>query len=97
MAGTYIPAKDALFDNWIVNFDTLATASPTTYGWTAPQAVTLAALVATWSAAYLAATTPSTRTVSTVADKDAARAAAEANARSLAIAQAYPGITRRPG
>jgi len=94
MPASYIPPTDSGFDLWIVNFSTLATATPTAYGLTAPQAVTLAALVATWEAAYLLATTPSTRTKPSVADKDNARFAAEAEARAMAmIVQAWPLIT----
>jgi hypothetical protein len=85
MATSYIPAKDADFNNWLVNFDTLLTGAPTDYGLTAPIAVIVAGVTAAWSAAYLAATDPSTRTAATVAAKDAARASAEATVRPYAI------------
>lgn len=85
MSTAYIPAKDADLNNWLVNFDSLLTATPTDYGLTAPIAVIVAAVTTTWAAAYLAATDPSTRTSATVAAKDAARASAEATVRPYAI------------
>lgn len=74
---SYIPAKDADFDAWLLNFTTLLTAAPTTYGLTAPDAVICAAQYTAWHPAYIAATDPSTRTSVTVAAKDAARVTAE--------------------
>ena len=76
-APSYIPAKDADFDAWLLNFTTLLTAAPATYGLTAPDAVTCAAQYTAWHPAYVAATDPSTRTPVTVAAKDAARVTAE--------------------
>lgn len=76
-AAPYIPAKDADFDAWLLNFTTLLTAAPITYGLTAPDAVTCAAQYTAWHPAYLAATDPGTRTPVTVAAKDAARVTAE--------------------
>jgi len=80
-----IPKPDALFAAWLTNFSTLLTAAPATYGLTAPDAVIVAGVTATWDAAYLAATEPSTRTSVTVADKNAARAAAEAVIRPYSV------------
>lgn len=90
----YIPAKDVDFDAWLTNFSTLLTAAPTTYGLLAGDAVIVAGLQASWNAAYLLATTPSTRTPVTVADKDAEKVAALAGVRPYAqrIA-ANPGVT----
>lgn len=82
----YIPARDADFDAWLLNFTTLLTAAPTTYGLTAPDAVTCAAQYSAWSPAYQAAIDPSTRTPVTVAAKDAARVTAEAVVRPFAQA-----------
>ena len=82
----YIPAKDADFDSWLLNFTTLLTAAPTDYGLTAPDAVICAASYTSWHAAYLLATDPATRTSPTVAQKDAERAAAEATVRPYAQA-----------
>lgn len=91
MPAPYIPAKDADFNNWIVNFDTLLTASPTTYGLVAGDATAVAAVTATWTAAYALATNPITRTSPTIADKDAARLAAESLIRPLAVSVSQNG------
>ena len=74
----YIPAKDALFAAWLLNFSTLLTASPVTYGLTAPDAVTVAGVNGTFQAAYATATNPATRTSGAVAATDVARLDAEA-------------------
>lgn len=84
MPAPYIPAADAAFDVWLANFSTLLTASPTTYGLLAADATAVAGVTTTWSAAYLLASNPATRTPVTVADKDVARAAAEAMVRPYA-------------
>lgn len=81
---SYIPARDADFDSWLLNFSTLLTAAPSTYGLTAPDAVVVAAAYSNWHPAYLLATDPATRTQPTVAQKDAERAAAEAVVRPYA-------------
>mgnify|MGYP003510646830 FL=1 len=83
-APSYIPAQDAGFNNWLLNFSSLLTAAPTTYGLTAPDAIIVAASVALWSPAYAAAINPATRTAPTVAQKDAQRAATEATVRPYA-------------
>lgn len=85
MPDSYIPNKDADFQNWLENFSDLLTASPTTYGLTAPDAVTVAGVYGTWNAAYLTATNPATRTSPAVAAKDAARASAEVIVRPFAV------------
>lgn len=85
MPANYIPAADADFDNWLVNFDTLLTADPTAYGETGGTAAAVAAVTATWVAAFALATDPSTRTSPTVAAKDAARYTAEQTVRPVAI------------
>jgi hypothetical protein len=82
---SYIPAPDSLFDLWLLNFSTLLTASPATYGLLAGDAVAVAAVQGTFAAAYALAITPGTRTSATIADKDAERAAAEAVVRPLAV------------
>lgn len=83
-APSYIPAKDADLNNWLLNFGSLLTAAPATYGLTAPDAVIVAASIALWSPAYAAAINPATRTAPTVAQKDAQRAATEATVRPYA-------------
>ena len=72
---SYIPTRDADLVGWADNFSTLITASPTTYGLTAGDATTISGLVTAWDAAYALAVNPSTRTPSTVADKDSAKGA----------------------
>lgn len=69
----YLPPRDADFDAWLLNFSTLITASPTTYGLVAGDATIIAAQNTAWHAAYLLAINPSTRTPVTVAAKDVAR------------------------
>ncbi len=94
MASPYIPASDANFDIWSANFSTKLTAAPTTYGLIAGDAVAVAAVVLTWHNAYLAATTPATRTPVTIAAKDNARAAAEALIRPYATrVSTNPAVT----
>lgn len=83
-AAPYIPAKDADFESWLLNFSTLLTAAPTDFGLTAPAAVIVAGVYTTWHASYLLATDPATRTAPTVAQKDADRAAAEFTVRPYA-------------
>lgn len=84
-AKPYIPPTDADFDAWLLNFTTLLTAAPATYGLTAPDAVACAAQYTAWHPAYLLAIDPSTRTSVTVAAKDAARVTAEQVLRPFAI------------
>ena len=81
----YIPPKDADFDLWLVNFDALLTATPTDFGLEAADAVAVAAVTATWVAAFAISSNPTTRTTPTVADKDVARASAEAVVRPYAV------------
>jgi hypothetical protein len=69
----YIPAKDAGLNSWAVNFSTLLTASPGTYGLVSADATAVAGVVAAWVAAYGLVTSPSTKTKSTVAAKNVAR------------------------
>jgi hypothetical protein len=85
MAAPYIPAKDADFDAWIQNFNTLLTANPTNYGLVAADATAVDAVTDPWVTAYPIAINPATRTSGTIATKDAARATAEATIRPYAI------------
>ena len=94
MPADYIPTKDADFGPWLLNLATLATAAPATYGLTAPQAVTITAQSTDWDAAYTLATNPATRTLATVANKDAVRAAAETTVRPLCVSISLnPAVT----
>lgn len=81
----YIPAKDSEFDSWLVNFSTLLTASPTTYGLVAGDATTVDAVTDAWVAAYATAINPGTRTSVTIAIKDTARRNAEVTVRPFAV------------
>lgn len=81
----YIPSTDSGFDSWLTNFSTLLTGAPTDYGLTAPDAVIVAAERSAYHTAYVAATDPSTRTVATIAAKDAARVSAESIVRPYAV------------
>lgn len=85
MPTQYIPGPDEDFNAWLLNFSTLLTASPATYGLTAPDAVLVANEQVAFAAALTAATDPGTRTPVTVAAKDAARASAEFVCRPYAV------------
>jgi hypothetical protein len=85
----YIPARDADFSAWLLNFSTLLTATPAAFGLVAGDAVIVAAQNTAFQAAYLLATDPGTRTSPTVAAKDAARVTAEGVVRPYAV-----GISR---
>jgi len=80
----YVPTKDAAFSNWLDNFSALLTASPATYGQTAGTATAVAAVTATWDAAYALVTSPATKTADTVQAKNTARVNALATVRPVA-------------
>lgn len=82
----YIPAKNADFQSWLLNFSTLLTANPTNYGLVAGDATIVAGVYTTWHAAFLAGTNPATRTSVTVAAMQTARATATATVRLYAQA-----------
>lgn len=75
MAGSYIPSRESVLVTWAINFDTLITAAPATYGLVAADATSIHSYVAAFSAAYTLASDAVTRTLGTVADKDAKKAA----------------------
>lgn len=85
MTNPYIPARDSLFANWLLNFASLIAASPSTYGLVAADAAAISAQQVAWQAAYDLAIDPSTRTPAAVAGKDATRAQSEALVRPYAI------------
>jgi hypothetical protein len=66
----YIPSKDSQLDLWLANFSTLITAAPATYGLLVGDATAIAAAVLAWHNAYLLVTSPTTKTASTVSDKN---------------------------
>ena len=90
----YIPNRDSLLDAWLANFSTLLTANPLLYGCTAGQATNVASAVSAWHTAYLATTSPSTKTATTVQTKNTQRVTCLAIVRPIAqqIANA-PGVT----
>ena len=93
MAMTYLPSRLSLLRDWAVNFSTLITASPTTYGLTAGNATTIATSVNAFVAAYTLATDPGTRTRVTVAAMHVQRAAMTTVIRQYAaIIRANPGL-----
>lgn len=70
----YLPQRDAELDTWALNFSTLITAAPATYGLSAPDGVAIATAYNTFHTAYLAATNPSTRTQAAVETKNLQKA-----------------------
>jgi hypothetical protein len=84
MSTPYIPNKDADFANWIDNFSAMITASPTTYGLVASDAVVIAAVTAAWDTDYALAINPSTRTPTTVQQKNISKVGALATCRPYA-------------
>lgn len=82
---SYIPDRDQDFNAWLINFSTLITESPPTYGLAPSDAVSIAAVQASFTAALTLSTDPGTRTPATVAAKNAARVAAEDVVRPYAV------------
>lgn len=83
---SYIPASDSLAADWATNFATVLAADEVKYNVTVGQSANLVALAAAFVAAFGIASAPATRTASTIAAKDDARAAFEAYARPIATA-----------
>lgn len=92
MPTPYLPAKDADFANWLSNFSTLLTASPTTYGLASSDATAVATQETAFAAAFAAATDGGTRGPATIAAKDAARVIAEATVRPRAVLISLNGL-----
>lgn len=80
----YIPRRQADLDAWALNFSTLLTAAPATYGQTSGTAAAVASAYTAWHAAYLAVTSPSTKTANTVSAKNAAMVSLLATLRPVA-------------
>jgi hypothetical protein len=70
MSGSYLPTRDEALDPWLLNFQTLIAASPTSYGLVTSDATAITAAYTSWHSAYLAATNPTTRTHATVSTKN---------------------------
>jgi hypothetical protein len=71
---SYIPQTDAGLEAWALNFSTLLTAAPTTYGLTSGNATTVASVYSAWHTAYLAAVDKPSRTQIQVQAKNTAKA-----------------------
>lgn len=82
---SYIPTRDADLANWADNFNTLLTASPSTYGLVAGDATAVDAVVVPFITAYSAAINPGTRTPVTISAKDDAKILMLATVRPYAI------------
>lgn len=74
MSTSWIPTQDGPLDTFVLNFSTLITAAPTTYGLSTSDATAIAAAYTSWHAAYLAAVNPGTRTAGTIATKNIQKA-----------------------
>lgn len=85
MSTPYIPAPDSAFALWLANFSAKITAAPTTYGLVSGDATAIAAVATPFATAFAVATDPATRTSSTIATKDTARANAELTVRPYAV------------
>lgn len=80
----YIPTSDSAFRDWLLNFSTLIAANPAQYGLDAADASILTTYSSDFDAAYQLCQAPSTRTATTVANKDSIRASANASVRVFA-------------
>jgi hypothetical protein len=80
----YIPNTQAAFSNWLNNFSTLITASPSTYGLLTADAVVIAGLYSQWIAAYTPITSPSTKTAQAVSNKNTTRVTVTSQVRVYA-------------
>ena len=73
MPGSYIPLKLSAYKNWMLNFSTLLSAAPATFGQTAGDAAAVANSYAIFAAAYSLSSSNATRTPVTVQDTQTAR------------------------
>jgi hypothetical protein len=80
----YIPTKDANLANWLTNFTTLITATPSAFGLTPTDAANIDASVALFSNAYAPITSPSTKTAQAVSNKNTAKVTTLAQIRPYA-------------
>jgi hypothetical protein len=89
-----IPTDLASFDAYLYNWKTLLTASPTTFGLTAPDAVAITAQYTAFHAAYQIALAPETRTAPAVAEQSYRKALALILLRQqYNIIKANPSVT----
>lgn len=73
MHSSYLPQALPAFAAWFLNFATLLTAGPATYGVTPADAASVQASYDAFAAAYAISTSPTTRTPTTVQDTITAR------------------------
>jgi hypothetical protein len=85
MASQYIPAKDAEASLWMQTFANGISANPSTYQLQSTDATTISNTVNAFKNALTVSVDPATRTATTIAVKDDARATAEALCRQYAI------------
>jgi hypothetical protein len=91
---SWIPLKDQDLLPFVTNFSAKLTASATSYGLVAADATNLATLVTTFTSTLAAATNPPTRTKTSVAAKNVAKAQLVADMRILARRiQSNPAVT----
>ena len=83
MRYTFFPSTDSLLLGWSLNFKTILTAAPATYGVTSAQCVSYGTLHSNFATA-LAACDPNVRNKSAVVSKNEARRLLKDNARLLA-------------
>lgn len=80
----YIPARDQQLNAWALNFATLITASPGTYGLVAGDATAITAVQTTFAADMALVASPSTKTAAIVQAKNAAKIGLLATVRPYA-------------
>lgn len=73
MASSYLPQKLSEFQVWFLNFASLISGSPATYGLVAGDAASIQASYDAFAAAYAISTSPVTRSPTTVQDTITAR------------------------
>lgn len=78
---SYIPSTDSGFKDWLLNFSTLIFSDPSRYGLESSDATIIANLNTSYGDAYQVVQSPSSRTPSAVAQKDALKASAIASCR----------------
>lgn len=85
---------DALLATWLLNFSTLISAAPATYGLEAGDAAAIATASSDFNDALTIATDPSTRTPAAIAAKDNAKTAALVVVRPYALSISLsPAVT----
>lgn len=94
--GDYIPATDAGFNSWLLNFSTQISADPSQFGLSASDAAVIAGLQTDYAAIFNLVQSPLTRTPGLVTQKDAIKASAKASCRVYAQQiKANQGVTNQ--